>query len=49
LKTDSEQTSTHQIAADILTPSPEGHAVNMVSIEQEDHESELIRHEQSND
>jgi DNA-binding MarR family transcriptional regulator len=49
LKTDCEQTSTHQIAADILTPSPNGPAANMVPIEQECHESELIRHEQSNE
>jgi DNA-binding MarR family transcriptional regulator len=49
LKTDSEQTNTHQIAADILTPSPKGHAANMVRIEQEGHESELVRHQQSNE
>jgi DNA-binding MarR family transcriptional regulator len=46
-KTDYEQTSTHQIAADILTPSPNGHETNTVPIEQEGHESEPIKHKQS--
>ena len=49
LKTNCEQTSTHQIAADILTPSLNEHAANIVPIEQEGHESELVRHEQSNE
>jgi DNA-binding MarR family transcriptional regulator len=49
LITDCEQTSTPQIAADILTPSPNRHAANMVPTGQEGHESELIRHEQSNE
>jgi hypothetical protein len=49
LKTDCERTGTHQITADILPPSPNGHAANMVPIGQEGHESELIRHEQSNE
>jgi DNA-binding MarR family transcriptional regulator len=49
LKTDCEQTGTPQIAADVLTPSPNRHAANMVPTGQEGHESELIRHEQSNE
>jgi len=49
LKTDCEQTSTPQIAAGILTPSPSRHAANMVPTGQEGHESELIRHEQSSE
>jgi len=43
------QTSQPQIAADILTPPPNGYATNTVPIEQEGHESEPIRYEQSSE
>jgi DNA-binding MarR family transcriptional regulator len=43
------QTSQPQIAADVLTPSPNGHATNTVPIEQEGHESEPITHKQSSE
>src|ERR1700674_893688 len=49
LKMESPQTSQPQIAADNLTHSPNGQATNTVPIEQEGHESELIRHEQSSE
>jgi hypothetical protein len=42
-------TSQPQIAADILTPFPNGHPTNTVSVEKEGHESEPIRHEQSSE
>jgi DNA-binding MarR family transcriptional regulator len=43
------QTSQPQIAADVLTPSPNGHATNPVPIEQEGNESEPIQQEQSSE
>jgi DNA-binding MarR family transcriptional regulator len=49
MKTEGPQTSPPQIAADILTPSPEGRAVNTARIEERGHESERIRRGQSNE
>src|SRR6202158_1699387 len=49
LKMESPQLRQHQIAADNLTHSPNGQATNTVPIEQEGHESELIRHAQSSE
>jgi len=43
------QKSQPQIAADFAAPSPNGHVINTVPIEQEGHESEPIRHEQSSE
>lgn len=43
------QTSQPLIAADVLTPPPNGHATNTVPIEQEGLESEPIKHEQSSE
>ena len=47
MKTEGPQTNKPQIAADVLTPSPNGDATNTVPIGQEGHESEPIRHAQS--
>jgi DNA-binding MarR family transcriptional regulator len=47
MKMQGPQTSQPQIAADILTPSSNGHATKTVPIEQEGHESEPIQDEQS--
>jgi DNA-binding MarR family transcriptional regulator len=47
MKTEGSQTSQPQIAADILTPSPNGCTANTVPPEQERRESEPIRHQQS--
>ena len=47
MKTEGSQTSQPQIAADILTPSPNGCAANTVPTEQESRESEPIRQQQS--
>jgi DNA-binding MarR family transcriptional regulator len=49
VKMEGPQTNQLQIAADVLTPSPNGHATNTVPIEQEGHESEPIKHEQSSE
>jgi DNA-binding MarR family transcriptional regulator len=49
MKTEGQQRSQPQIAADILTPPRNGHAANKLPTEQEVRESELIRHEQSSD
>jgi DNA-binding MarR family transcriptional regulator len=46
MKPDGRETRQPHIAADILTPSPEGRAANTVPIEHEGQEGELIRHEQ---
>ncbi len=47
MKTEGPQTSKPQIAADVLTPSPNGDATNTVPIGQEGHKSEPFRYEQS--
>jgi hypothetical protein len=47
MKTEGPEKSQPQMAADILTPSPNRHAANTVSIEQEGRESELVRQAQS--
>jgi DNA-binding MarR family transcriptional regulator len=49
MKMEGPQTSQPQIAADVLTPSPNGHETNTVSIEQEGHESEPIKHKKSSE
>jgi hypothetical protein len=47
MKTEGPQTSKPQIAADVLTPSPNGDATKTVPIGQEGHKSEPFRYEQS--
>ena len=49
MKTKGPETSQPQMAADILTPSPNRRAANTVSIEQEARESELVRQIQSSE
>jgi DNA-binding MarR family transcriptional regulator len=47
MKMERPQTSQPQIAANVLAPSPNGHATNTISTEQKGHESEPIQLEQS--
>jgi DNA-binding MarR family transcriptional regulator len=47
MKTQGPETSQTQVAANILTLSPNSHAANALAIEQGGHESELIRNERS--
>ena len=49
MKMEGPMTSKPQIAADVLTPSPNGDATNTVPIGQEGHETEPIRREQSSE
>jgi DNA-binding MarR family transcriptional regulator len=49
MKTEGSETGQPQMAADILTPSPNRRAANTVSIEQEARESELVRQIQSSE
>jgi DNA-binding MarR family transcriptional regulator len=49
MKTEVPQTSQPQIAADSLTPFPNGDVANTVPIEQEGRESEPIRHSRSSE
>jgi DNA-binding MarR family transcriptional regulator len=49
MKTEGPQTSPPQIAAEIVTPSPKGHAANRTPIEEQSAESEEIRCERNSE